>query len=254
MSKSKEVVPFAGQLPSIFDGPATPAPIVESKEGTAYAVYAHPQSPSYPDWARAIPGLKEGDVVFVPNCSDEEGNELKPIKVEPFRFTPFCGFQYWCECDRGGQMLRAWTSKPRYEDVIKEHIETVILIYFGRAVYPARMTFKSTKCGPAKVGLKALEFCMSDEWLKQSAAHTVMKAAPKPWQRFTIASSLTPRTGKSGFKYLQANGTEAPATPDDWTVLAEFLRSETANQTLEELKKAHDQRIKEIESLASRTR
>ncbi len=212
-------------------------------EGTSYAVFAHPRSPSWATLSAAIPGLKEADVVIV------RPKPLPPVKVDSPRFFLLKAKQFWAKFDNNGAMVKAWAEKPagRTDDVI----DTIVMLLLpDGSAEPARMRFKTTKSGPAKVAAAAKEACQEPEWGETSASHKAALAAPYPWMRVVTSVTTKPRTSRgSGNAYVQAEGTAHPATPNDWLALEAFFKREDYEDVLDGLTAAHNDRLAEIEEL-----
>lgn len=218
-------------------------PVTDFGEGTAYAVFAHPRSPSWGSLSAALPGLKEADVVLV------RPKPAPPVKIDSPRFFLLRAKQFWAKFDNAGALVKAWAEKPgfRSDDVI----DAIVLLFLPDGnVEPARMRFKSTKSGPAKVAAAAKDACQSPEWGETSAAHKAALSAPYPWMRVTTSITTKPRTSRgSGNAYVQAEGTAHPATPNDWMAVKTFMERPDYQKVFDDIKQAYSERLSEVEEV-----
>lgn len=227
------------QLPDIHQDTDN---IVSTGNQSAYGCFVTSKSKNFSSWLAAIPGLQEPDVVYVRPAPEP------PIKIDPFKFCFIAGKQFWCRIDNEGQLLEVKADRQPFPYV--ESIESVLLLFANDTIYPAKFTWRSTKCQAAQLCHRTLQEAATDEWAKKGAEYQKSLQAPKPYLRFTATVTCRPKTSRSsGYKYYAASASIAPTGPNEWATLGQFLHDEENMSGFMKVVDSYRMRVAEVEKM-----
>lgn len=237
--------PGAG-LPVGFSGSGivAAAPLYQR---TPYVLFISTKGKTFAEVARHISDLQEGDPVLL------QGENVYPIKLNPFRFYLISAFQHFSQVDNLGQITRTIldADRAREDKASKwvEHVETVLLVKLSHgALVPARCTFKSTKTNAIHAAIAEVNAAADAEsWAAKSPEHKASLAVPHPWARVLTTVTLKRGTSKSsGFSFVAAGGFVTPTGLADWQSLASAFQDPAFRQLCEAVNQRHNERVAEI--------
>jgi hypothetical protein len=235
--------------PSTSMVPAAPGVDVDTSRvgGTPFATFISAKSPRFPELAAAIPGLKEPQVVLI------RPQPQRPIRLDPFKVHLITARQFWVESEEDHSLIRVQYNRPeKYSAELKETIEAVVLAYAGNKVFPARVTFKTTKCVGAAVAAKTLKLAASASWADEGPEYAATLQLPMPWARFTATFTCTQQTARfSGRKYWLSNATITPTSESDAATVAAAFKDEEVQATYNAVLASFNRRVAELDAKAS---
>lgn len=231
------IAPAALKLPAVFQ--AAPEKIV-GKKWPPYITFAHPKRVD--EWNKLVGKFRqvnEGDMYFI-------GEEL--VKLDSVKLALIVSKQYWSVSNSAGTELlsASWEEMPG--KAWKEHVETVVLIYFPDRAIAANMQFRSTKCGAAKTLSDTALLALTPQWAQESDAHKHSMIVPQVFGRYYGEVSLAPaRTAKgSGHLYRPAVATPHPTSTTEWTLFKAWSEDEATQQALNQASERYMSRIADI--------
>lgn len=250
MSKSKSLasetlpVPVTSQLPAL---PAAPECAVSpySSGGVPFIRFASHKSPKWAELSAALPGLHEGDPIL---CFPEPDD---PVKLAPMKFFLWSARGYFAELSESdGEILDASWVEDSLRPALKEAVDSVILVFVGDRIIPARCTWRTTKCPAVKLAVKARDRAASPEWGKTGPDYAASLAIDQPFARFTTTVSVVERTGGKGRKYQLANGKISPASVGDYAVLKAMFADPDQRKLFDRIVEGYDRRLAEVAKFA----
>ncbi len=163
----------------------------------------------------------------------------KPIKLDPMKFLLVHMQVHWSSADSNGEIVKSILDPelvdPKNRDV-KENLETVLLIYEGNRLVPARCTFRSTKTRAGWIAKQTLDYAKDDAtWAKLSPEHQASLAVKDARFRFYTQVKLAfGNVSKSnGFKYTIAGGIPKVTTLEDWKLIKASFEDPAFRKTLD---------------------
>jgi hypothetical protein len=185
--------------------------------GVPFVQVCHPSCRRMQAITRAIPKIREGDVVVV------NGETIRPV----LRLHMLHGAQYWAEmAPDDGQLLEVSRTRPTDPDSsLAEHIESLILAYTSDGILAAKATWRKTRAPLAKVMVAALQ---EREGL---------------WFEFTGTPRIEDRTSRDGIAYKIVTADIAPINADDARLLQTWLDDENEQKAFARVKTAYEQHL-----------
>jgi len=218
-------------------------------KASTYVTFASPRKTD--QWLKfqtLFPGIQDGAQILV-------RPEPRPsIKLDPFRFHLIAARQFYAEVADDGVMLRVTWDRPTGQAaaIMKEHIDTMLLVYTKDGLVPATCRFKTTKCGAVHKASDTLKLAMTPAWASLGEAYAKSLAAPEPWARFTATVTVQARTARmSGRKYIGANSTITPTAEAEWEAIAAFLNAPENVQALADVQDSFAIRLQELQRLCA---
>lgn len=210
----------------------------------AYIWFASPKSKQWGEMAAKLPGLVDGDTVFV-------SPKLTEI-VRVMKYHLMTVEQYWAvKHPTTGQPMKGVVFT---EDRAKEeYIDSVILVQTSAGLLPARCRFKSGLIGAVNDAISELKLVSSDlnAWASRSAMHAAAAKAPipAPGMRFLVTASFASRTSKkTGSPYMLGRAQIAPTSPEDAKLFAGLAEADVA-ALCELVAGEHEKRMNAIRAL-----
>jgi hypothetical protein len=209
--------------------------------GTPYVTFFSPKSPKAGDYKLIMPSVKEPDPIMVPAAP------YTPFMLSRFDYFLVAAKQVWLDAEDDGAINRV--SYVVRDDGFMENIEAVLIVLHDGRMFPARATFRTTKCNGPRVSCKALKLADNNDgsWAKQSAAHAATLQIPFVWGRFVSNLTCQQRTAKqSGRKYFLSQVTIKPTTPDQVSALAAALKNDGFKRDMAAVVAAFESRLSHL--------
>jgi hypothetical protein len=226
------------KLPAIFGAPSPP---IEPRHVPPYVVFVHHNRAD--EWSKVTSRYKdvtEGDLFLVRN------GDVRPLN--PAKFGWLCHRQFWVQSNPAGDMVA--TSFAELPFPYKESVEAVVLVYLDDEVFPANVTFRTTKCPAAHELARAMLNCQTPEWGANSLAHKESMAVNQPFGRFYGEVVLGPqRVGKqSGMTYRPTLCRVFPTGAAEWRALHALSQNSGFTRMMEDAASRFTERLAGVEA------
>jgi hypothetical protein len=244
---AKSLAAQAGALSTEFQLPAafqTQPEKLATRALSPYITFAHPKRSD--EWTKIVSkfgNINEGDMYLM---EKDNVTALPKAKV-----GLLCCKQFWAQVNAAGEIQKVSMKEVPYP--YKEHIESVLLVYFDDRIVPANVQFRTTKCPAAKSLADALIKASTPEWEKESPAHKETLAISQPFMRFYGEMYLGPqRTSKTnGMPYRPTKCDVKPTSPSEWRLLDAFTKNPDTKKALEDAANRFESRMAEMAAKAA---
>lgn len=222
------------------------APPVEM-QSRANAPFVHIAQPKSLDfWGKLVqrfPGVKEGNAfLFMPG-----GDRI--IKLDPFRFSLVLAKQFYVRTSPNGRdVVEIKLRDPGRP--FKERIVTVLAVFTpdGECV-PAVCEFRSTKCNCVHTAHNALKEADGPDWAKISPEHALTLQCPKPFMRFFVEATPSPRPPRGdGMPFVLLTGHAKPTGAVEWDAFAKLVTDPRSIERLNTVNNEYDRKVSEYEA------
>jgi hypothetical protein len=227
--------PDGSAPPAPVPGPAThsldlytvarPIDVEPPGEGVPYVQVYHPSCRRSQAITRAIPNVREGDPVLI--C----GDRIQPVS----RLHLIHAAQYYTNIavDDGRILAISRTRPADCSSPLKEHIESLVLVYTPEGVVAAKAAWRRTRSRLAKVMAAAL------------------KEREGRWAEFTGTPRIESRTSRDDKAYSLVTADVNPTNADDARLLQAWRMGEEAQKEFARVKAAYEQRLRSLDSMAT---
>ncbi len=221
--------------------------------GVPYVIFASPKSPNFADYAAAIPGLQQRDILL------SRPPPYPLVKLPTLKIFTISAQQAWVEAEEDGTLISATFDDPKDRDSdLRENIESVLIVFLpDGSLCPARCTFRTSKCAGMKNVRNTYALAAGDaesvaKWAALSPEHreTLEIPAQFAWGRFVTTMTCTGKTGGRGRVYDLTKSRVGPTNKADRGLLGNSLKDAAFCAALQSVNEAFVRRVTELRELA----